>query len=107
MTTERLLTLLNMYDENNHDSFVLFAIAKEYEYSQDLAKAIESYEKLKLKDPQYVGLYYHLAKAYEESNHHSLALENYEAGIQIAKKLADFHALSELNNAKTNLEITL
>ena len=33
------------------------------------------------------------------------ALETYIEGIEISKKIKDFHALSELNTAKLNLEI--
>lgn len=36
-----------------------------------------------------------------------LALEAYTAGINVAKKIPDFHALSELNNAKLNLEMEM
>ncbi len=38
------------------DSFVLFAIAKEYESAGDNVKALEYYQKLKSADPEYVGL---------------------------------------------------
>ncbi len=105
MDSNRLNTLLEMYDEANHDSFVLFAIAKEYYYQKNILKAIETFEKLKTLDEKYVGLYYQLAKLYEEEGIYPKALSTYEGGIQQAKKQADFHALSELMNAKTNLEI--
>ena len=36
-----------------------------------------------------------------------LALEAYNDGINIAKKMPDFHALSELNSAKLNLEMEM
>jgi tetratricopeptide (TPR) repeat protein len=107
MTTNRLETLLSMYDDKNHDSFILFAIAKEYEYLEELEKAKESYLSLKERDPNYVGLYYHLAKVYEILENNEEALMIYEQGISIAKRIADFHALSELNNAKQNLEMGL
>ncbi len=107
MDNNRLKILLEMYDVQNHDSFVLFAIAKEYQYTGDLKKAIEIFEELKMKDEKYVGLYYQLAKLYEEEGNTGVALQVYEEGINQAKKLADFHALSELMNAKTNLEMEL
>ena len=39
-------------------------------------------------------------------NEKEKALKTFDEGIIVAKKLADFHALSELHTAKTNLEIT-
>jgi hypothetical protein len=58
-------------------------------------------------DPGYVGMYYHLGKLYEKMGEPELALEAYTAGINVAKKIPDFHALSELNNAKLNLEMEM
>ena len=43
----------------------------------------------------------------KDLDNHEKALETYNEGINVAKKLADFHALSELNTAKTNLEIDM
>jgi tetratricopeptide (TPR) repeat protein len=107
MQFNRLQTLLSMYNPSEHDSFVLFAIAKEYEYLKDSASAIQCYKDLKERDAAYVGLYYHLAKQYEEIEAYKTALEVYDEGINQAKKQADFHALSELLNAKQNLEIEM
>lgn len=107
MSNNRLDSLLAMYDEKKPDSFILFAIAKEYEYQENMDTAIQRYEDLKTMDPNYVGLYYHLAKAYESKDMPEKAINIYEEGIQVAKKQADFHALSELNNAKTNLEMEM
>ncbi len=111
MNSNRLETLLEMYDNSNHDSFVLFAIAKEYYYQKNNDLAIETFEKLKTIDPKYVGLYYHLAKLYEETFENEKALACYNEGIEQAKKQielgnqTDFHTLSELMNAKTNFEM--
>jgi tetratricopeptide (TPR) repeat protein len=105
MNINRLNQLLEMYDEQNHDSFILFAIAKEYEYGKEEQKAIDTFNALIQKDPQYVGTYYHLAQLYQVGGNIEDAMKIYEDGISVAKKLADFHALSELMNAKTNLEM--
>lgn len=107
MGTDRLKSLMEMYNEDPGDSFIRFAIAKEYEKVGDNKMALEHYLSLKMDDPDYVGLYYHLAKLMEEMEEENQALSVYEEGIVIAKKLKDFHALSELNSAKTNLELDL
>ena len=106
MKDNRIDSLLAFLKEDPEDSFVRFALAKEYEKIGTLKKALDTYLELKDMDPNYIGLYYHLGGLYELLNQKEEALQTYETGIAVAKKLADFHALSELHNAKTNLEIS-
>jgi tetratricopeptide (TPR) repeat protein len=101
----RLAQLNSLLSESPGDEFILFAIAKEYEKLDNLKLSEEYYLKLKSINNQYVGLYYHLAKLYEELDNKSAALKIYDEGILIAKKLNDFHSLSELMNAKNNFEL--
>ena len=105
MKPNRIESLLGFLKEDPDDSFVRFALAKEYEKLGTLKKALDTYLELKKSDPNYVGLYYHLGGLYEVLQEKQNALNVYEEGITVAKKLADFHALSELHTAKTNLEI--
>lgn len=105
MDNSRLDFLLSIYDDADHDSFVLYGIAKEYEYANKTQDAIVTYKKLMVKDPEYVGLYYQLAKIYESIGAREDAMTTYDEGIKMAKKLSDFHALSELVNARQNLDI--
>ena len=105
--SERLIQLKEMLADDPKDSFLCFAIAKEHEKLGNLEEALEMYLVLKGNDPEYVGLYYHLGQLYEILEQHENALKVYDEGIQIAKKQSDFHALSELNGVKTNLEMEL
>jgi len=105
MNNPRLNQLLEMYDENVTDSFLLFALAKEYEKEDHLDKALEFYLDLKNKDKDYIGLYYHLAHLYEKLDDPDIALNIFNEGIELANKQNDMHALSELKNAKMNLEL--
>lgn len=107
MDNTRLNTLLTYLEASPEDSFLIFAVAKEYEGLSQYDKALQNYLKLKEKNPEYIGLYYHLATLYVNLQEEILALSVFKEGIALAKKQSDFHALSELNNAKTNLEITL
>jgi len=102
---KRIDTLKSFLIEDPEDSFVIFALAKEYEKHGILKSALDTYLDLKTKDPDYIGLYYHLGKLYEELAEKDEAMKTYEEGVILAKKLADFHSLSELHTAKTNLEI--
>ncbi len=107
MSSERLDKLLDFLKSSPNDSFLLFALAKEYENIGQIDQALLHYTKLKEIDSKYIGLYYHLGKLYERIQEEILALRTYKEGINLAKELGDFHALSELNTAKTNLEMTL
>lgn len=91
-----------MLAEDASDSFLYFALAKEYE-KIDEVEAIVQFELLRDKDPNYVGLYYHLGKLYERRSELDLAKECYQKGIKVGKELADFHAISELNTALIEL----
>lgn len=104
MKNNRINNLLAFLEEDPEDSFVRFALAKEYEKMGTLKRALDTYLKLKEMDPDYIGLYYHLGGLYQVLKEEKKALLVYEEGINLAKKTADFHALSELHNAKTNLE---
>ena len=107
MVNSRLLRLEQIIVDNPQDTFALFALAKEYEHMKELGKSSQLLEKLIVIDVNYVGAYYHLAKVYEQLEEVKKALNIYEAGIGIAEKLKDMHALGELKNAKLNLELDL
>lgn len=99
----RLQYLLNLLESQPGESFVLFAVAKEYEKGNDDAKALEFYRKLRAADPAYVGLYYHLGKLYERLGDTEQAREAYEAGSATARQAGDRHALGELQAALLDL----
>lgn len=103
----RLDTLLTMLAADPQDSFIHYALAKEYESLGNYDMALKTFLALKENDPSYVGLYYHLGKLYEVLERPMDALIVYDQGITCGKKQSDFHAISELSNAKTNLEMEL
>ena len=104
-SSSRLQQLLEMYTENSNDSFILFALAKEYEQLDQIEHALKHYEELRQKDKDYVGLYFHYAHLYVQLEDVENALKIYNEGIQTAVSQNDLHALSELKNAKLNFEM--
>ncbi len=104
MKNKRLNQLLAFHQENPEDSFILFALAKEYEKNEDYDKALLHYTLLVEKDVNYVGTYYHYGKLKEALGHLEEALEIYQKGMSIAKNSGDQHALGELAGAKLNVE---
>ncbi|MCO6460518.1 MAG: tetratricopeptide repeat protein [Saprospiraceae bacterium] len=107
MMTQRMIDLMKLLEDDPNDSFILFAIAKEYESLNMLDQALNYYLTLQRTNPSYVGLYYHLAKLYEELGKVEDALNIYDEGIFMAGKMHDQHALAELKNARTNLELMM
>jgi len=105
--TERLKQLHKFLLDSPKDSFLKFAIAKEHEKSAQDDKALKFYLDIYENDPKYIGLYYHLAKLYEKLNERVLAIKIYDEGIELGKNLGDFHAVSELNNARMNLSLEM
>lgn len=107
MHTNRIERLEALIVDNPNDTFALFALAKEHEKAGMHVVAAQLFEKLLVVDDTYVGAYYHLGKVYEQLEEVKKALNIYEAGIIIAQQQNDFHSLSELKNAKMNLELEM
>jgi len=99
----RLSQLQELLSENPNDSFVRFAIAKEYEKMGNEPQAFTYYQELLEKDPDYLGLYYHLGKWYERADDAGQAIQIYAKGMEVARKQGDQHALGELAGAKMML----
>lgn len=105
--TGRIHKLLAMSAVDPADSFLKYAIAKEWEYLGENDKALNAFQELVTNDPDYSGAYYHFGKLLERLGSVEDALTIYSKGIALCTANKDFHALSELKNAKTNLELGL
>ena len=103
----RLNQLLNLYKDDPKDEFVLFALAQEYQKMGETSTAINFFLNLKTQNPNYVGLYYHLAKIYVSLDEVAKATKIYSEGMDVAQRIGDLHALGELKNAKLNFELEL
>lgn len=99
MQSTRLAKLLEFLQSDPNDPFVLYALATEYNTSNDTEKALGYYLKLITDHPDYVGTYYHLGKLYQKIEEMELALDIYQKGMIAARKKGDMHAFSELQGA--------
>jgi Tfp pilus assembly protein PilF len=81
------------------DSFVQHALALEYIKEGQEADAKELLESLLLRDPGYIGSYYHIAKLCERSGDVEGAVKWYGKGMEEAQNAGDNHAYSELKSA--------
>ena len=96
MQSSRLEKLLEFLKNEPEDEFLQYALATEYLRLNETDKALQYYESLVSKHPDYVGTYYHLGKLYEALNRKPDAVSTYEKGMEIAKNKRDNHAFSEL-----------
>ena len=98
MPNDRLEQLTNLLKSVEDQSFILFALAKEYQGQGDNNQALNHYLKVLKGYPNYLGTYYHLGKLYEEMGDPNKAKKTYKSGIELARD-KDAHALSELEQA--------
>ena len=96
MQSSRLDKLLEFLKNEPEDEFLQYALATEYLRLNETDKALQYYENLVNKHPDYVGTYYHLGKLYEALERKPDAISTYEKGMDIAKQKRDNHAFSEL-----------
>jgi tetratricopeptide (TPR) repeat protein len=99
----RLQQLQQFLADKPGDAFILFAIAKEHEKLGNPNEALEHYQLIVSSTPDYVGVYYHLGKLLEKQVAPQQAFNAYKAGMEVAQKLGDRHAFSELAGAKLEL----
>lgn len=103
----KIPTLATRIKKNPNDSFSKFALALELINIDQQSKARLLFENILDNEPNYVGVYYHLAKLYTEFNENKKALETYKEGIKIAAEANNQHSKSELEGALLALELEL
>lgn len=100
----RLEQLLKFLEQSPGDAFLRFALAKEYEKLGDDDRTARYYALLLDENPDYIGTYYHYGKWLEHRDQPLQALAVYDRGIALARSQGDRHALSELSEARLNLD---
>ena len=89
---------------NDKDSFLQHALALEYiKLGKDQA-ARELFNEILLREPSYIGSYYHLGKLLERQGETDRALKIYQRGMEESKKAKDQHTYNELQAAYEDLE---
>lgn len=96
--------MLEYIKQNGKDSFLQHALALEYIKIDKDEEARNVFNELLLREPTYVGSYYHLGKLLERAGNFEKAIKIYERGMQEAKKAGDMHSYNELMGAKEDVE---
>ncbi|MFN6946716.1 MAG: tetratricopeptide repeat protein [Cytophagaceae bacterium] len=103
MQNSRLEQLLSFLKEDPNDPFLLYAIAIEYEKSNQLDKVKEYFSFLLQHHEDYLATYYTAGKFYESIENKDLAIEVFTKGLQKAKQQNNFKTASEIQNALNEL----
>ena len=101
--TDRIDKLKEMLLQNPADNFLQHALALEYIKQGDDVEARRLFEEILTRDPGYVGSYYHLAQLLQRNEEKGLAVEWYEKGMAVAKRVGDNKAYGELRGAYEEL----
>jgi Tfp pilus assembly protein PilF len=101
---DRMDQLKEFLLKDPEDSFLMHALALEFLKIEKLNEARDLFEKILLRDPGYIGSYYHLAKLLERLGQTDLAIHWYESGMTAANKAHDRHAYGELQSALEELK---
>jgi Tfp pilus assembly protein PilF len=100
----RIEKLLEYIQNNDKDSFLQHALALEYIKIGDDEAARKLFNEILLREPSYVGSYYHLGKLLERAGDFDKAVRIYARGMEEAKKAGDNHSYNELQAAKEDIE---
>ncbi len=100
----RIEKLLEYLKANDKDSFLQHALALEYIKVGDDDEARKLFNEILLREPTYVGSYYHLGKLLERVADYDKAVRIYKRGMEEAKKAGDTHSYNELQGALEDIE---
>ncbi len=98
MQVERINFLLDQIKIEPEDPFNYYGLAIEYN-SEFPIKALEYFEILLIRFPEYLPTYYHAANLYFNFDNFEKAKDTYLKGIELAKKLNKEKTLKELQGS--------
>jgi Tfp pilus assembly protein PilF len=99
MYMDRIERIKEFLRATPEDSFLNHALALEYVKTGDVATARQLFTDILIREPGYIGSYYHLAKLLEACGEEVEAINWYEKGMVAAKEKNDQHAYNELRAA--------
>ncbi len=96
MKNDRLQQLFEIFKTNERDSFIVYAIAHEYQKMEDWKMAMEWYDMLYSLAPDYLGMYLQWSRVAVQLNQNEKAIELLEEGIRWANEKKDLKTKGEL-----------
>jgi predicted Zn-dependent protease len=101
---KRLEMLEKLTRSGKADAFAWYALAMEYRKEKRIADALATFEKLRGSDPDYVPMYLMAAQMLMEAARSPEAVPWLEQGTARARARGDMKALSELEQALSEVE---
>ena len=95
----RIDQLKEFLKEDPSDTFLIYALALEYNKAETPDLAIQTFLELMNKNPEYIATYYQLGKLYESTNETTKASEIYLKGMELTKKDVNKKTFLELKEA--------
>ncbi len=100
----RIEKLIEYLKVSHKDSFLQHALALEYIKMGDDAAARKLFEEILLREPSYIGSYYHLGKLLERQTEIKSAAVVYRKGMEESRIAGDQHSYNELEGALEEIE---
>jgi predicted Zn-dependent protease len=97
--SKRLLYLEKVTSEGSNEPLAWYGLALEYANAARHDEALQTFTTLRTRHPDYVALYLMCGQMLEKLERFSEARDWLEAGIEVATKKNESHALSELRTA--------
>lgn len=104
-SAKKIQKLARNLKNNPGDSFSKFALALELLKVDQVSKAKVLFESILEQDPDYLGVYYHLGKLYQQIESYDRAENLFRTGIELAGRQNDKRTESELTEALETLKI--
>ena len=99
---DRINELKNLLKDDPEDAFLHYAMGLEYVKEGNTLLALERFEILLDKYPDYLPVYYQAAHLYLEVSDREQAEKTFKEGIALAMRLDENKTLLELSNAYNN-----
>lgn len=97
MNNKRLGHLKELLRHDPDDPFLHYGIAMEYVSMEKFGEALEAFDEIFQRFPNYVPNYYQFGKLLFETGSGDRSLSVLKTGIGVAQKAGDRHAASELS----------
>jgi Tfp pilus assembly protein PilF len=104
VTSPRMRQLQKMLESQPDDAFLLYGVAMEHKKAGEPALALESFDKVLRRDPNYCYAYYQRAQVHESLGDVEAAKRSLREGLEAADRSGDGHARQEIEAALALLE---
>ena len=102
--SDRMRQLQQMLQRQPDDPFLLYGLAMEYKKANQPDLAIEHFDRVLRRDPNYCYAYYQRAQVHESLGDVEAARQSLRDGLGAADRSGDAHARSEIEAALSLLE---